>query len=56
MPQPTVSTSSSAKKAGGAGSMAGSGPQQSAGGRQDSVSMGNTGQSYELIKSTQVGL
>ena len=52
----TSSSLSAANASGGMGGIGGSGLQQLSGGRQDNVSMGGSGQSYELIKSTQVSL
>ena len=50
----STSASLSANASGGMGVTGGNGSQQ-LGNRQDNVSMGSSGQSYELIKSTQVG-
>ena len=49
----STSSSLAANASGGMGGAGGSGSQQ-LGTRQDNVSMGSSGQSYELIKSTQV--
>ena len=49
----STASSLAANASGGMGGTGGSGSQQ-LGTRQDNVSMGSSGQSYELIKSTQV--
>ena len=51
----STASSLAANASGGMGGTGGSGSQQ-LGTRQDNVSMGSSGQSYELIKSTQVRL